>query len=238
MTKLRTALLASICVCAWLPAAHAADLPTKKAPPEPVAVDIFDPWQIRIRGLGILPQGNGNINQLPYNHTKIGDSIIPEIDISYYFTRNIAVEAICCFSKNNVYVTGIGGAVANTWLFPPTVMAQWHFTNFGAFQPYIGVGVNYTYYFDTKTENALAGTSMHIDNSWGVAGQIGFDYMFNRHWGVNVDVKKVLMQPNWYIQETPFARLTGRAEINPWIVGAGITYRFGGPDLPGSGRFF
>ena len=110
-----------------------------------------------------------------------------------------------------------------------------HFTNFGAFQPYVGVGVNFTDYFDTKTYNALAGDTMHINPSWGVAGQVGFDYMIDRHWGINVDAKWIMAQPSWHVNDPYGVRtLTGTAGINPFLIGAGVTYRFGGPDV-GSG---
>lgn len=230
MTRCKAVLAAA--ALAWASgAAHAADLPTKKAPEAPAlsVADTFDPFQIRIRGVGVVPDGKGHVDQMPGHDVTVGNSIIPEIDFTYYFTRNIAIEVPCCASKNSVYLSGFGGKVADTWMIPPTVLLQWHFTNFGPFQPYIGFGPNYTYYFNYHTYNALAGTKLSIENSWGVAGQVGVDYMIDRHWGVNFDVKRILMSPNFTIQTSPFTRLTGRAAVNPWLIGAGITYRFGGP---------
>jgi outer membrane protein len=232
MKILSSALMAGACLCALAAPGYAADLPTRKTEPQPppVVAPTFQPWQIRLRGVGLVPQGSGTIDQLPGHKVTVGNSIIPEVDLSYYFTPNWAVEAICCLSRNSIYVSGLAGASAQTWVFPPTVTGQYHFTNFGAFQPYLGVGVNFTDYFDTQTRNSLAGTSMHINPSWGVAGQVGFDYMIDSHWGFNVDVKRILMEPTWHVNETPFTTLTGRANINPWLFGVGITYRFGGPD--------
>ena len=37
--------------------------------------------------------------------------------------------------------------LANTTLFPPTVMLQYHF-DMGKIKPYVGAGVNYTVFFD------------------------------------------------------------------------------------------
>lgn len=36
------------------------------------------------------------------------------------------------------------GKVGKVWLLPPTLTFQYHFTDFGAFKPYVGAGVNYT----------------------------------------------------------------------------------------------
>ena len=57
------------------------------------------------------------------------------------------------------------------------------------------------------------------------AGQVGFDYMLDKHWGVNFDVKKLFLEPDWKVDFNG-APLTGKAKLNPWLVGAGVTYRF------------
>jgi len=52
--------------------------------------------------------------------------------------------------------------------------------------------------------------------------------MFDQHWGVNVDVKKLWLEPNAKatIPSLGGALVTGKVKIDPWLVGAGITYRF------------
>jgi OmpW family len=35
-----------------------------------------------------------------------------------------------------------GLPIGKSWLLPPTLTLQYHFTDFGAFKPYIGAGVN------------------------------------------------------------------------------------------------
>ena len=85
--------------------------------------------------------------------------------------------------------------------------------------------MNYTHYF----KNGGAGPSyanLSIKDSWGVAGQIGFDYMLDKHWGINFDVKKIMMEPNATVTLLPSTPVTAKVKINPWIVGTGITYKF------------
>ncbi|HMN72193.1 MAG TPA: OmpW family outer membrane protein [Rhodoblastus sp.] len=251
-------------------AAVAADLPSRKvAPAEPVVIDTFQPFQIRLRATAIVPDGKttvydrfGGVLPLVFlsggagspilgSGAKVSTTVIPELDVSYYFTKNIAIEAICCLSKHSVTGTGVlaGLNVGSTWVFPPTVLLQYHFTNFGAFQPYIGVGVNFTAYFGAKGGNQFspfftpvglvgsnAVTNLSVGSSWGVAGQVGFDYMINQNWGVNVDLKRIMMQPTAYatVWNSAVSPVLGpipvRAKVNidPWVVSAGITYRFGG----------
>ncbi|MDE2364092.1 MAG: OmpW family protein [Hyphomicrobiales bacterium] len=255
-------------------AAMAADLPSRKAAaPAPVLIDTFQPFQIRLKATAIIPDGQTRVTDsygwiLPAVGSsggpggdifgagaKVSTSVIPELDLAYYFTRNIAVELICCVSKHNVNGTGAlaGLNIGSTWVFPPTVLLQYHFTNFGAFQPYVGVGVNFTAYFGQKAGNNYAAfwtpalgptgfnavSNLNIQNSWGVAGQVGFDYMLNDNWGINLDLKRIMMEPTatGVVYNTAVAALApskalipwrAKVNIDPWVVSAGITYRFGG----------
>lgn len=217
------------------PAALAADLPSKKemaAAPAPV-VEEFMPWMVRIRALAFVPQSSANLYAAgaPIDGTlKVQNAVVPEIDISYFFTKNIAIEAICCVVPAKINAKGATAALGNVGdvvAFPPTITLQYHFTDFGAFKPYVGVGVNYTHYFPNG--NGANFANLKVDDSWGIAGQIGFDYMIDKHWVFNVDVKKIYMQPNAQVN-----LLTGggavpvvaKTKIDPWLIGVGVGYRF------------
>ncbi len=229
----RLALGAAFLGLAALPAA-AADLPTAKgAAPAPV-IEAWSPWMVRVRAVGVLPQdgGKGRVYlpggaMIPGSNLGVSNSVVPEVDISYFFTKNIAVEAICCLTPHTIKAKGsiaALGTIGKAIVFPPTVMLQYHFTELGAFKPYVGVGLNYTHYFRNGTGANFTG--LKVSDSWGVAGQIGFDYMIDRHWGINFDVKKILMEPKARVTLLPATPLTAKAKINPWVVGAGVVYRF------------
>ncbi|RXF73220.1 OmpW family protein [Hansschlegelia zhihuaiae] len=203
--------------------AAAADIPSE-TPAVAAAPADFNPWMLRVRAIGILPNSSAKFNVPGSAH--VSDRVVPEIDVSYFFTPNIAIETICCFSKHKISGRGAlaGVAVGDVWVLPATVMAQYHFTNFGAFRPYAGVGLNYSIYF---REDAAGGavTRLKLKNSFGPAAQVGFDYMLNEHWGVNVDLKYVRMKPKIDLVAGG-ADVSGRAKISPWIVGAGVAYKF------------
>jgi outer membrane protein len=278
MHKALRGVLAALALGASSVAAQAADLGAIKGPPPaPMLVDTYQPFQIRLRATAVVPDtggldlfnsksaiaGNNDtltlIGVAPYPfgpvpgaNSSVSWSVIPEVDVSYYLTKNFAIEAICCLSHHSVQGVGIirDAGVAKTWVFPPSLIFQYHFTNFGAFQPYLGVGVNFTTYFGTTPQgnyfplvnfNQALGTPYvpaqiirtYISPSWGVVGQVGFDYMLNEHWGINVDLKRIQMEGGAQTQFfSPFAGgtvvpTTAKVKINPWIVGAGVTYRFG-----------
>ena len=217
--------------------ATAADLGTPvKQVALPVIVEPFDPFQIRIRALGVLPDGKISSNYGGLVTTKVNNTAVPEVDVSYYFTRNWAVELIAAVTphdirlKNAIPALGLPAnyKVANSLLLPPTLTLQYHFTNFGAFQPYAGIGINYTFFLDTKQKGVF--NAAHLSNSPGLALQAGFDYMINRNWGINVDFKKVFLDPGIRVNSValPAGPISGHIKMDPYIIGAGITYRFGG----------
>ena len=216
-------------------AAFAADLPSKnQAAPAPAPiVEPFNPWMLRIRALAFVPQSSANLYAAgtPIDGTlKVTNTVVPEIDISYFFTKNIAVEAICCVVPAKINAKGAVAALGNVGeviAFPPTITLQYHFTDLGAFKPYVGIGVNYTHFF--KNGNGANFANLKVDDSWGVAGQIGFDYMIDKHWAFNVDVKKIYMQPHAQVNLLAgggAVPLVAKTKIDPWLIGVGVGYKF------------
>ncbi len=203
-------------------AADIASMPVKA--PAPV-IEAPSPWQIRVRALAVLPHDGGSVDGVPGSDLSYSNSVVPELDITYYFTENFAAELILGVTPHDIdgggSLSGLG-KIGDVWLLPPTLTFQYHFTNFGAFKPYIGAGINYTVFFDEGTGSA---DSLDVKDTFGWALQIGFDYMLDQHWGINVDVKKLFLKPDFdvTVNGTP---LTGTADLDPWIVGLGVTYRF------------
>ncbi len=240
--KTRLLVGTALAVACFSAPAISADIsrPLYKAPP---AIDVWNPWMIRVRALGVLPSTSGSTVNVagvaglstPYSGLSIGNSTVPELDISYFFTRNVAAELVLGVTPHNITGTGAiaGLNVGKTWLLPPTLMFQYHFTDFGAFKPYVGVGANYTVNFDQSAgntvNNGVAITGLSIKNSFGAAAQVGFDYMLDRHWGLNFDVKKLYLEPSYTAVATAGPTnflVNGTANINPWLIGGGLTYKF------------
>ncbi len=215
--------------------ALAADLPSRVAVAKaPIVFETFDPWMVRVRAIGVLPDSSAkvwvNSAYSSGSGLHVTNSVVPEVDISYFFTKNIAVEAICCITPHTIRGTGdlAGLQVGKTTVFPPTVMLQYHFTDLGAFKPYVGIGGNWTHYFDNNANNADGFTNLKLKDSFGVAAQIGVDYMINRNWGINVDVKRIMMRPEATVTLANVNAVRADVKIDPWVIGAGVTYRFGG----------
>lgn len=208
--------------------AQAADLtaPEPAQAAQEAVASAHSPWQIRVRALGVIPNDSGSVNGVAGSDLQYSNSITPELDISYYFTDNIAAELILGTTSSKISGAGSinGLPVGKTWILPPTLTLQYHFTDFGAFKPYVGAGVNYTFFYNESEKANFS--NLKVDGHVGAALQVGFDYMLNEHWGLNFDVKKLFLETDWSANHTTLGPLSGKAKLDPWLVGAGVTYRF------------
>jgi outer membrane protein len=51
--------------------------------------------------------------------------------------------------------------------------------------------------------------------------------MLDKNWGINFDVKYLWLRPTFSAAVNDGAiALTGKAKLDPWIWGGGITYKF------------
>ena len=182
-------------------------------------------WMLRARALGVMPQEDAKITgAVTGSSISIDNSVVPELDASYFVTNNIAFELIAAVTPHKAHTkTSSAGPLdlGDVWLLPPTLTAQYHFTDLGQFKPYVGAGVNYTAFFDASKGSSV--TSVDYGNSFGPALQAGVDYMLDDHWLLNLDVKKIWINSDVKLNGGAIA---ADVDINPWIVGVGFGYRF------------
>jgi outer membrane protein len=180
-----------------------------------------NPWMVRVRAVDLLWANGQSGGVVQSANVKAADKVIPEFDISYFFTKNIAAELVLTYPQSIQIDTG-GNKLGTIKALPPSLLLQYHFTNFGAFKPYVGAGVNYTIF---SSRNNLSGGAYSIDSSsFGAVGQVGMDYMFDKNWGLNVDVKYATMSTN--VTDTATGANVGKLTLNPWMPAVGVTYKF------------
>ncbi|KQS53357.1 MULTISPECIES: OmpW family protein [Flavobacterium] len=197
----------------------------------------FKKWQVRVRGVGVVPDESAKIGIIG-GDAKISNTFIPELDFTYFFTKNISAELILGTSKHDVSTVGsdisaVGGPTSadvnlgSVYLLPPTLTVQYHFLPDQIFNPYVGAGVNYTIFYNEKAGNTVRG--IEYDNSFGYAFQVGFDLMLNDKFFINADIKKIFLKTDVTVDASNLATglsIPADVEINPLLLGFGVGMKF------------
>ena len=148
---------------------------------------------------------------------SVNDKAIPEVDVTYFFTRNIAAELVLTVPQKHT-ITANGAAIGTLRHLPPTLTVQYHFDAPG-FKPYVGAGVNYTRF---SSVHLLGGGADVKRNSFGPALQVGVDIPLSKQLYLNVDVKKVFIKTDVSAGGVKI----GQFKADPVLVGVGLGWRF------------
>ncbi len=161
----------------------------------------------------------------------VNSDIIPELDFTYMLAPHWGVELILGYSNHDVKASGSVaalGKVIDAKALPPTLTLQYHFLPNSNIRPYIGAGLNYTYFFDESVTGPLdqPGAKIKMDDSWGLAAQAGVDFAINNDWFVNLDVKYIQMETTAHFSGTTAGAAKINVDVDPLIWSVGIGRRF------------
>ena len=171
------------------------------------------PWLVRVRAVH-LDSANKDSTGL---NLSIDNKVIPELDISYFFTPQWSAELVLTYPQKQTLSSG-GTEIGTLKHLPPTLTAQYHFTGLSDFVPYVGAGVNYTHF---SSVNLPAGVDVKR-NSYGLALQVGADIPLTQNLALNLDLKKVQIRTDVSAGGTTL----GTFKIDPLLVGVGLGWRF------------
>ncbi len=153
---------------------------------------------------------------------RVGDNIRPTITAEYFVADRIGIELLAAWPfEHDVQLLG-AGTVIRTKHLPPTLSIQYHFVNNSNFTPFVGVGLNYTTFFDETGVGALAGTPVSLDDSFGFAAHAGVDYKISERGSLRADIRYIDIETDATVGGAPI----GKVKIDPIVVGAAYVYRF------------
>lgn len=204
-------------------------------------------WVVRVRATNINPDEDSKLGKMTNNllgggapnselnsgaELQVESNTIPELDISYYFTKNIAAELILALGSKhdvNIHKNPAGPQLLDgkfnlgeVNVLPPTLTLQWHFNPDQMIDPYVGAGINYTRFMDNGLN--LGALPIRVErNSIGGALQAGVDINLQDGWLINADVKKL-----WIDTDVKFKGLgkIDELDIDPWVVSVGFGKKF------------
>ncbi len=176
---------------------------------------------------------------------KVGDDTQISIIGAWMMSDNWGLELLAATPfEHEIDLVDAPLPAGSTKHLPPTLSLQWYPRgNAEGWQPYLGVGVNYTAFFDEEVDPVLAGflienlpalginsAKLSLEDSVGLAAQAGVDIPINDNWSLNAGL--------WYIDIGTTADVTlgldgGSSatvsfdvDIDPWVYNVGIAYKF------------
>lgn len=178
-------------------------------------------WIGRAGVWGIFPKSDNLSTPLGTINVDNGYSL--GLNLTYMAAPNFGIELIGALPfKHDIELSG-AGKVASTYQLPPTVFLQYHFMPQSTIRPYVGAGLNYTFFLGEKTTGALSGTKLNLNPSWGLAGEMGVDVDIAPNWFMNAVVS--YMDIDTKAKSNVLGTL-GTVNIDPWVVGFNVGTRF------------
>jgi outer membrane protein len=199
----------------WLIAAAVAALPLVSAQ----AQDTGN-WLVRARALHLASADKDSTGF----GLSINNKTFPEVDISYFFSPNVAAELILTYpQKQRVHSSVVGAEIGTFKHLPPTLTLQYHVTGLSGFRPYVGAGLNYTNLSSVHFNSNVDALKLSVKhNSVGWAVQAGVDVPLGGGWLLNADLKKVQIGTTVYSA----GQSVGKFKVDPVLASIGVGKRF------------
>lgn len=199
---------------------------------------------LRLGAVNVDPDSdssNINLPGVPTLNTEVDDDTQFGIIPMYMVTDHVGIELLAATPfEHDITLNGKGVNLnaGSTKHLPPTLTAQ-YYPRGGkeGWQPFVGVGVNYTIFFDEDTDkeldntlNAIIGsdpssTDLNLDNSFGLAFQAGVDIPFAKDWAISAAVWYIDIDTNAKVS-TDVANVHFKTNIDPFVYHLGIAHRF------------
>ena len=200
-------------------------------------------WIVRVGVTTVAPDESSDEIVLPttpptvLKGVSVNDSTTLGLIGAYMVTDTVGIELLAAAPfEHDISIKGTSLDAGTTKQLPPTLSLQWYPRGGqSGWQPYIGMGINYTIFFDEEVDSdledalgAIIGASkvdLELDDSVGLSAQAGVDFPMTENLSINLGV--------WYIDlgttakvKTDVGTVKFDVDIDPWVYNVGIAYRF------------
>ena len=178
-------------------------------------------WTIGIGAHQVNPKSDNGSLAGGTLDVEVGSNVRPTITAEYFIRDNLGIEVLASWPfQHDIDINGLGN-VGSTKHLPPTVSIQYHFGE-GKVRPFLGAGVNYTYFFSEDTNGALAGNDLELDSSFGLAAHAGLDFKVGDKGSVRVDARWIDIDTDVKLNGTGI----GTVNIDPLVYGVAYVMEF------------
>jgi outer membrane protein len=185
------------------------------------------------------------VDQGPLAGTNLGGKATMNSDtqlglnFAYMLTSNWGIELLAATPfEHDVKLKGTALGAANGKLgslkhLPPTLSVVYYPLDAkSVFQPYVGAGINYTWIYDEHVSSqaqANGFSNFKADNSWGMAFQVGADYMLTDNIMLNAQMRYIDIDTRATVENdavAPGTRARVNVDVDPFIYMVGLGYKF------------
>ncbi|MFV0385059.1 OmpW/AlkL family protein [Paracoccus sp. (in: a-proteobacteria)] len=172
-------------------------------------------WTLGV-GVGFLDPKSDN-GTVAGARLDINNNTRPIFTAEYFIRDNIGIEILAATPfKHDLKLDG--QHIGNTDHLPPTISVNYHFPTYNAWKPYLGIGANYTFFFDTHSNLG----DLDIDNSFSASVQAGIDYKFTDRDAARVNIRWFDLDADVKLNGDKI----GKAKIQPWLFSVGYVRSF------------
>jgi len=188
-------------------------------------------WIIR-GGVGMAsPEGTAYSDPVDDLRVVVDDGTSFVISATYMFSPNFGFDILAAWPFSHDIKAGPADGslelkIGETKHLPPTFSFQYQFAPEAKFRPYAGLGLNYTLFFDEKLDQTVfPGASIKIDDTFGLAAQLGADIQLNDTWMINLDVRYISIAPDVTMTDETGSDTIG-IDINPMVYSINLAFVF------------
>ncbi|QFT92673.1 Outer membrane protein W precursor [Roseovarius sp. THAF9] len=169
---------------------------------------------------GVIPESGNGVLAGP-TPIDVDNGYSLSLTGEYFIADNLGIELLAAWPFAHDIDSG-GAKIGEVKHLPPTLSLQYHFTNQSKITPFIGAGINYTTFTEDKAVGPLAGNSLDLDDSWGLALHAGLDYKVSDKGALRTDVRWINIESDVKLNGVNI----GKAKINPWVFGVSYVHTF------------
>lgn len=203
---------------------------------------------VRAGAITVNPEADSSsvkVDQGPLSGTNLGGKATMSSDtqlglnFAYMLTNNIGIELLAASPfEHDVKLKGTALSAANGKLgtlkhLPPTLSVVYYpLEATSPFQPYIGGGINYTWIYDEHVSSEAQSngfSNFKAKNSWGLAWQVGADYMLTDNIMLNAQLRYIDINTRATVENNavaPGTRAKVNVDVDPFVYMVGLGYKF------------
>jgi len=200
-------------------------------------------WIVRAGSATVSPSGSSGLisaaatGALAGTSVEVADDTQLGLTIAYMLTDNVGIELLAATPfEHSIKAKGLSAYGFNTTSLgsakhlPPTLVAQYYFLgSSSSVRPYLGFGLNYTKFFGEDltgfAENELAAEHLKLDDSFGVAWQVGIDWQISERYLLNASVWNLGIATDAKF-DSALGQVSVNVDIDPWVYMVGVGYKF------------